>query len=452
MPGPIEGGVEGLGLVTNGLFRLGTRVTCGLVKLGSPNEILETARDIFYRGSDAVVKKLVWEVTKRTLKAIASDLGEAVDIWEGIFTPGNVNAGTLTFILDNKSDLVRFLVDLAEPAKLYAAADSTNGLPSADTHGEDNELDLTSAMNRHAIICQVQRLGKSLSWILTMGKRGVPLENLDMDTSLRSDFNADGSVIDMATLTASAPEGSQSNGEKWLFVNGVAGEFFWLKLYCEKLRNTFGREITGIFNRSDGILWDLIECAGERSPAGDQKTLIQRTKSSREAQDKLKTTLERELKLSSTFDKKKNNYIVMIAYSQGCLLLRLVLEDFVRSNVYSEAMNTRLRVFTFGNPSIDWRVIDDPLHKYVNHTEHFANARDFVAKLGVMRGYPSPEGVYKSPQSGYMNDQRSLTFVNDRQDWIGHLFGTQYSLKEEHYTDGSRSKLLACAGGKAMGE
>jgi len=111
-------------------------------------------------------------------------------------------------------------------------------------------------------------------------------------------------------------------------------------------------------------------------------------------------------------------------------------------------MKSRLRVFTFGNPSIDWMVMDTTgnkvaLSQFVNHTEHFANEMDFVAKLGVVSGYQLPE-------TGYMDHQGSQTFVNNGQDWVGHLFGTQYSLRQSHYRNGQQSKLLGCAGGAPM--
>jgi hypothetical protein len=59
-------------------------------------------------------------------------------------------------------------------------------------------------------------------------------------------------------------------------------------------------------------------------------------------------------------------------------------------------------------------------------------------------------------QAGYIYNRSSL-FINHGEDWVGHLFGTQYSLRVEHYEerecskDGRCSKLLTCAGGRAMG-
>ncbi|KAI3572487.1 hypothetical protein IWW34DRAFT_762556 [Fusarium oxysporum f. sp. albedinis] len=113
-------------------------------------------------------------------------------------------------------------------------------------------------------------------------------------------------------------------------------------------------------------------------------------------------------------------------------------------------MEARLRVFTFRNPSIDWMGTDArgnriPLCEYVNYTEHFANTKDFVAQLGVLR--TDQEDILRD--RGYQQENSSL-FINPKADWIGHLFGTQYSLRAQEYVDGNMSRLFACADGRAM--
>ncbi|EGU72932.1 hypothetical protein FOXB_16559, partial [Fusarium oxysporum f. sp. conglutinans Fo5176] len=73
------------------------------------------------------------------------------------------------------------------------------------------------------------------------------------------------------------------------------------------------------------------------------------------------------------------------------------------------AMEARLRVFTFRNPSIDWMGTDArgnriPLCEYVNYTEHFANTKDFVAQLGVLR--TDQEDILRD--RGYQQENSSL--------------------------------------------
>src|SRR6202000_2924568 len=141
--------------------------------------------------------------------------------------------------------------------------------------------------------------------------------------------------------------------------------------------------------------------------------------------------------------------IFMLAHSQGCLLLRLSLEELYgneesNSNDVREAMSERLSVFTFGNPSYDWEV-----HRYVKHTEHFANKEDFVAKLGVLRSGETRELAPGTFQDPYHCDDcadakgghpQQLIFVNEKR--RGHLFGAQYCLNPNEYSNGERSRLL----------
>jgi len=95
----------------------------------------------------------------------------------------------------------------------------------------------------------------------------------------------------------------------------------------------------------------------------------------------------------------------MVAHSQGCLLLRLALEALVSMGM-DVLMKERLYIFTFGNPSIHWKIETDgrALSNFTARTEHFANERDFVAQLGVIakRGgsYSGEDRVFIRKGSG----------------------------------------------------
>ncbi|KAJ3454634.1 hypothetical protein MRS44_013234 [Fusarium solani] len=146
-------------------------------------------------------------------------------------------------------------------------------------------------------------------------------------------------------------------------------------------------EVTGVYNRSDGILWNFIECCGERR-AAEPNTLIENTQSSKAGQKALEQEPRGALWPAAG---KVPDKIVMIAHSQACLVLRLALQTLVteipKGSPQRRIIKERLRIFTFGNPSVDWKVkngTEHPLSKYVNTTEHFANEADFVAMLGVV--------------------------------------------------------------------
>ncbi|GLA11159.1 hypothetical protein AnigIFM62618_003448 [Aspergillus niger] len=421
---------------------------------------------------------IVKELTAATVNAIIAKVGLLRIIREGI-SSNDVTLTTLGVIWNNCGDLANFLVDLIEPAKCYFPANyipadsTTETAKEAPPRNAYNELDASVLMNRHAVICQFQRLVKSCVFIVKGMGKTVNIDELEDigitdATTLGSDVKSDESNI-----TVENPSKEISTNEKWLYVNGIGGELFWLRLACKKLATQYSREVTGIFNRGDGILWDLVECAGERTAqrngtTREQKKLIQRTKSSRMAQKSLVKELESALK-----DETQPRHIVMIAHSQGCLLLRLALEEILNGSYETtdteirERMAGHLCVFTFGNPSVDWKwemnehAIEKlqrdgqdlenltNLSSHVFLTEHFANKRDFVAKLGVLNDN-------KPEHSGYAPDS---IFINEKEDWAGgHLFGSQYSLDPDDYTtaggnlNGKSSWLLNCIEGKYKGD
>ncbi|KAK2669132.1 hypothetical protein RAB80_014658 [Fusarium oxysporum f. sp. vasinfectum] len=237
------------------------------------DEFLKYATNVFTVADDAAVVDTILQVIHCSLEAMAQSLGGAALIWRAVFTNGT-NEDTLSFILNHLYDLLQFLYDLGKPENVvtrFPAADGAIDSNADEFPGRDNpynELNLRQAENRRAIIYQVQRVALTLTAVLKIGREHVlprGLDYLDMNVSLRSDFDRDGNPPP-ANLRL------QSCG------------YVWFRRSCDKIRDTFKREVKGIYNRSDGILWDLIECCGEHSAATGQNSLIERTQSSRAAQ------------------------------------------------------------------------------------------------------------------------------------------------------------------------
>jgi hypothetical protein len=459
------------GLINPGTFLEAGRSLCGMISeqvkartadqllkdiINCSLELAESAVDLV---TPDLLLRIVKKITIAILGAFIGTVGSLPFIKDAVFS-NDINAATLGLIWSNWADLARFIVDLVECTKCYVPNDWREGVAlSNESRVQANELDFSKPMNRHAAICQLQRLALSIIFILTEMTKRVDITTMNesdriemtQTTMLQSDAKSE-------LITETAPRTKLE--EKWLFVNGIAGEYHWTRLACQKLARQYSREITGIFNRGDGILWDLVECAGERSAQGkgnarSQKQLIKRTESSRDAQEVLKK------KLSQALDGGKG-HIVMIAHSQGCLLLRLVLEELLTcKEKYRHTMGERLCVFTFGNPSVDWAMDDcvnskslrpegcnfcaigedvcRSLETHVLHTEHFANSEDFVAKLGVL-------SKSNLSRTGYGH-----VFINTKDSWKnGHLFGSQYSLNSGDYGSGQDSWLLDCRKGKSI--
>jgi hypothetical protein len=397
-------------------------------------------------------------ITASILNAFVITVGKLPFIKAGILS-NKATAAILGHIWSERATLARFIIDLIEPAKGYVKTNLDGTIERDDVRGKYNELDFSDLSNGRAAISQLQRFAMSIIFLLI--KMATALDNdfnnIDMtnETRLASDVEL-GKTIDVSPAT-----GNQRLKEKWLFVNGIAGELSWLRLACQKLADRYSREVTGVFNRGDGILWDLIECGGERSDQGTgsvagQRQLVQRTVSSKRAQEALKNELKKALEDGETAD------VVMIAHSQGCLLLRLALEELVNgSETLRNAMKNRLHVYTFGNPSLDWNLeragrdssggtegqdseqSSNNLSSYSIRTEHFANKEDFVAKLGVL----STRTDEQSQNAGYPN---SSVFINSKDEWRGHLFASQYSLDQNDYDKGDTSWLLTCQPGQSI--
>ena len=442
------------------------------------NSFLEIAESAFLRATQMAVLKFVGIITKTIIGAMVGYVGPIPSIWKAMLD-NPANEELFKYLKRNWWEPATFLVDLLDPMKRFVSAESPDGTPvsGADAWNDYSELDLHQPMNRHAVFSQVQRFFKSVIEILK--QKDEKDSKFVMDISLDSD----GQETLWGTTGLKRKEDPNQQPETWLFVNGIAGEFYWNRLSVNKLRDFFfdpdtpstnangtahahgngstdtasrRTEIKGIFNRSDGILWDLIECGGERRPETapvSKPRPFERTKSSTTAQHQL----AKELRAALTASKTTRKHIVMVAHSQGCLLLRLALEQIYSDPQHADLrapMASLLHVYTFGNPAYDWDV-----HAYTASTEHFANAADFVAVLGVLRLYKrNADGPAKTvdvtycsrcragdPDHGRLPTQK--VFVNETQ--TGHLFGSQYSLQQKDYVcanDGqSKSKLLARA-------
>jgi hypothetical protein len=377
--------------------------------LVDPNVALKTAGDFFKTAADQAVRDFIFGVTARCLCAFRGSLGSIPPLYEDIFKDGP-NSDALRYIVKERSQLVEFLIDLIEPAKEFAVSTSPEGTrrgSNARELNKYNELNLHKPMNRYAVICQLQRFGKSIVVLLNSRNKEGNSAMREMNTTLDADTAGDTIKSDV--------EGAefQKGKEEWLFVNGISGEPFWVKAACNRIAEVFHREVIGVLNRSEGILWDMLECAGEQSRPGEGSNLVNSTESSRRAQNTLKDKLQAA----------SGEQVVVIAHSEGCLLLRSVLQELQNDNA---ELLQRLRVFTFGNPSHDWDF-------ELGQAKHFHNEKDFVAKLGVGR-------------KGAAQAYGGTIFANSS--WKGQLFNAQYSFNPKHYGIArGASKLLACTDG-----
>jgi hypothetical protein len=406
---------------------------------------LSAATLIFTTASNSAIVDTIISIINRAFEALTKSLSGATLILRGIFRNG-VNEKSANDILDNLPDLFTFLYDLVRPGTVIPQFPAYLDPEGNGSQNPYNELDLHREENRRGLVYQVQRIARTLTIILQLGRQpnlDSNMSTVEMDASLPSDIDAAG--MPPNSLYVSRLENghtSKHQDEQWIFINGIANEYEWFLRSCDKVRDTFVREVTGVYNRSDGFLWDVIECAGERDAASNSNPLVNSTASSLAARD----ALYREVMLAlENKGGEKPGKIVLIAHSQGSLIARLVLQRLLKehpsgSRIHAD-MKERLHVFTFGCPSIDWCVMDSGLkhlRNYVKATEHFVHSRDYVGILGVVTHQNDPE-------SGYVDGT-----VFRSHGGRGHLFGAHYPLGSESYENGDSSVLLSAVGGRAL--
>ncbi|PKY09268.1 hypothetical protein P168DRAFT_324260 [Aspergillus campestris IBT 28561] len=176
--------------------------------------------------------------------------------------------------------------------------------------------------------------------------------------------------------------------ECWVYVNGVAAGQHWMQQHLDRLAYTFGRKITGVHNRTFGIVFDIIECL-------IQRCFSYATQDVREAYAIIKEAL-----LNPEIDK-----VILLLHSQGGIEGGLII-DWLLDEMPQDLL-CHLEVYTFGNAANHFnnpfrRVQDfrstkskraDLIHsqrtaeqdgKSICHIEHYVNSKDFVGLWGVV--------------------------------------------------------------------
>lgn len=118
--------------------------------------------------------------------------------------------------------------------------------------------------------------------------------------------------------------------EQWIFLNGVAVGEHWMKNNLNRLALTFGRPIIGVHNRTDGIIFDVIECLVQRNftYATNDVRLCYRI-------------------IKQKLYNPKYSKVVFILHSQGGIEGGLVLDWLLQE--LPQNLLCKLEVYTFGN-------------------------------------------------------------------------------------------------------
>ncbi|KAJ5493561.1 hypothetical protein N7463_009648 [Penicillium fimorum] len=197
--------------------------------------------------------------------------------------------------------------------------------------------------------------------------------------------------------------------ERWLYINGIAAGHHWVQMNIDQLSYIFGRKVTGVHNRTAGIVFDLIEC------------LIQRDFAYATDDIRRSYALVKEALLDPECDK-----VVLLLHSQGGIEGGLVV-DWLLDELPHNFLH-HLEVYTFGNaanhfnnprwtkPARPQRMsTPDLVHQFgqsIGYIEHYANSVDIVALGGVLHFVDIPNRymgrLFVRPNSGHLLNMHYL--------------------------------------------
>ncbi|KAM3086410.1 hypothetical protein ACMFMG_000546 [Clarireedia jacksonii] len=208
--------------------------------------------------------------------------------------------------------------------------------------------------------------------------------------------------------------------EQWLFLNGVCVGRHWLRCAVNRIALTFGRPVLGIHNKTNGIIFDILECVIQRSFNYANSDI-------RTAYSILKSTL---------YDSNISR-VILILHSQGAIEGSMIV-DWLLAEIPQDLLQ-KLEIYTFGNaanhfnnphlhllsqksalthPNLQTTATTKTLttlnatsthpeeqyiHKNGNgktipHIEHYAHTYDFVSRWGVLYCTRNPPTEASAPR------------------------------------------------------
>jgi len=150
----------------------------------------------------------------------------------------------------------------------------------------------------------------------------------------------------------------QLNNEYWLFINGMGTTQDIHNINHEYLKKVFDRPINCVYNTTDSIFVDFIECVIDR----ETEVLTEPSL----------TTVVYILNALYRYDK-----LVVIAHSQGCLIISQVLATLKKLNIDINLIK-KMEIYAFGNTASKMEYVVET-YPYL---ETIANEYDFFSKFG----------------------------------------------------------------------
>lgn len=176
--------------------------------------------------------------------------------------------------------------------------------------------------------------------------------------------------------------------ENWYFINGIMTTREVAQVNAQMLSRMFDKVITVLHNPTYGFGKDIGECILGR-------TFNRRSNVSFEAASIIAGSLRNEIPTK------------IIGHSQGGIITSNLIEHLKDFGLTQEQFQY-LEVYTFAGAQ-------DEMEDHAAHSEHFANEKDFVARIGIMRRdahIAGPTYVRKSATGHLLNQHYLNAFRN----------------------------------------
>lgn len=196
------------------------------------------------------------------------------------------------------------------------------------------------------------------------------------------------------------------DGSIWFFINGIATSQELAKVNGRKIAELFKREIHLLYNPSDSMPLDLIECFMDRTLKANTKV----------TQSIYKVVLQA---------LKEKEKVVLLSHSQGGIITGEIVNLLVNDEE-NHHLAEKLEVYTFAsatNYMEKHEVLTKSRNTMTPYIENYANLKDFIARIGVLH--------YKDQVEGHL-------FTNDSS---GHLLNIHYLVQFSKGLFGQQSKL-----------
>lgn len=180
------------------------------------------------------------------------------------------------------------------------------------------------------------------------------------------------------------------------FLNGICTDPHVCVLNAKHIESIFDFKVQPLHNKTHGFFLDILECIfGRDFDLLDYETFC------------LYHTIFKSLK--------SNKKTIIFAHSQGGIIIAQIIKQLIKQKIDL----SNLEIYTFASASDEM-----PIGNY--YCEHFANTKDYVARIGVIE---------------YQDNFYGKLFFGNH---TGHLLNIHYlnKFKTNSYTDIERSRLL----------